>query len=108
MSNQRLRIAFIGFRHGHIMGLYIAARASAEVEVVAAAEGHPATRETLECGDEVELTRHDWLDVINDVECDAIAIGDYFARRGEIAIAALEAGKHVIADKPICTRLDEL
>jgi predicted dehydrogenase len=46
-------------------------------------------------------------DVYNTVAFDAVAIGDYFSRRGQIAIRALEAGKHAIADKPICTRLDE-
>src|SRR5439155_25293810 len=32
---------------------------------------------------------------------------DYFGRRGEIIVRALEDGKHDIADKPICTRLSE-
>ena len=46
--------------------------------------------------------------MIHEVDCDAIAVGDYFGRRGEIIIAALKADKHVLADKPICTKLDEL
>lgn len=35
---------------------------------------------------------------------DIIAIGDYYGARGELAIQALEAGKHIIADKPLCTQ----
>src|SRR3954470_20406386 len=104
----RLRLAFLGFRHGHIMGLYHAARAHADVDVVAAAEDHPETIDALRGEGKVELTHADWRQVIERVPCDAIAVGDYFARRGEIIIAALKAKKHVISDKPICTRLEEL
>src|SRR3954465_6170244 len=102
-----MRLAFVGFRHGHIMGLYHAARAHPEVEVVAAIEDNRQTRETLLREGKVQLTNGVFTEILQQVPCDTVAIGDYFARRGEIAIAALEAGKHVIADKPICTRLDE-
>ena len=39
---------------------------------------------------------------------EAVAIGDYFQKRGGMIIAALKAGKHVICDKPLCTSLEEL
>ena len=103
-----MRLAFIGFRHGHVMGLYKGAVAHAGVDVVAACEEDPQAAATLRAAGAVTLTHERMDDVLHDVDCDAVAIGDYFARRGEIAIRALEAGKHVIADKPICTRLDEL
>ncbi len=103
-----MRLAFIGFRHGHVMGLYKGAVAHAGVDVVAACEEDAAASATLRASATVQLTHDRIDDVLNDVDCDAIAIGDTFARRGEIAIKALEAGKHVIADKPICTSLDEL
>jgi predicted dehydrogenase len=37
------------------------------------------------------------------VPADAVAVGDYYGKRGRILIAALEQGKHVIGDKPLCT-----
>jgi predicted dehydrogenase len=46
--------------------------------------------------------------MLSDVEIDAVAVGDYFAKRGPVIIRALEAGKHVLADKPICTSLADL
>jgi predicted dehydrogenase len=46
--------------------------------------------------------------MLDAVECDAVGTGDYYAARGPILIEALRRGKHVISDKPICTRLDEL
>jgi predicted dehydrogenase len=103
-----MRLAFIGFRHGHIMGLYKGALSHPGVKVVAACEEDPQAAAALRAGGAVQLTHERMDDVLRDVECDAIAVGDYFARRGAIIIRALEAGKHVIADKPICTRLEEL
>ena len=101
-----MRIAFIGFRHGHIMGLYESAQKSPAVRVVAAAEDHAETIESLRRDGKVQLTHNDWQKVIAETDCDAIAVGDYFGRRGQIIISALKANKHVIADKPICTSTD--
>jgi predicted dehydrogenase len=42
------------------------------------------------------------------VDCDIIALGGTYSQRGAQAIAALGAGRHVIADKPLCTSLEEL
>jgi predicted dehydrogenase len=104
---KQLRLAFLGFRHGHVMGLYKSAREHPYVQVVAAAEEHEATAETLRSSGAVKLTHSRYSDVYRDVDFDAVAIGDYFGRRGELIVQALQAGKHVIADKPICTRLSE-
>lgn len=90
------------------MGLYKGALAHSGVNVVAACEEDPQAAAALRAAGAVELTHERIDDVLSGVKCDAIAIGDTFARRGAIAIRALKAGKHVIADKPICTRLEEL
>jgi predicted dehydrogenase len=107
-TNTNVKLAFLGFRHNHVMGLYQSAKAHPDVQVVAAAEDHGETIEQLSREGKVQLTHRDWREVIERVPCDAVAVGDYFARRGEIIVAALEAGKQVISDKPICTRLEEL
>ncbi len=120
-----MKIAFAGFRHGHIESLYHAANKHADLTVVAAAEDDEATRTaliersniptTIEesrraelLANRIELTHHTIDEIIEQVECDIIAIGDYYSRRGSMAIKALKAGKHVIADKPISTSLEEL
>src|SRR5215204_3801861 len=104
----KLRLAFLGFRHGHVMGLYRAAQDHPGVEIAAACEEHADTAASLKSAGAVALTHESYDDVFGSVDFDAVAIGDYFARRGKIIIRALEAGKHVIADKPICTDLREL
>ncbi len=120
-----LRIAFAGFRHGHIEGLYYAAKNNEVLEVVAACEDDETTRAALVersnppatmeeerrkelIANKIELTHRTLDEMLEDVDCDIVAIGDYYSRRGGMAIKALKAGKHVIADKPICTSLEEL
>ena len=98
-----LRLAFLGFRHGHINGLFKSAQQHPRVEVVAAMDEDAAAAAAV-----AGVTHGRYEDVYSRSDVDAIATGDYFGRRGDIVIRALEANKHVIADKPICTRLDEL
>jgi predicted dehydrogenase len=103
-----LRLAFVGFRHGHIFDLYRRAQAMPEIEVVAACEEDTATRETLARDGAVAITHADCGRMLADCDCDAVAVGDYYALRGQRILDALSANKHVISDKPLCTRLDEL
>ncbi|HEO72224.1 MAG TPA: gfo/Idh/MocA family oxidoreductase, partial [Candidatus Hydrogenedentes bacterium] len=102
-----LRVAFIGFRHGHIHSLCDLLKARDDVEIVAACEEDPEARAGLADSD-VAITHDSYEAMLGDVECDVIACGDYYGARGEELIRALEAGRHVIADKPLCTRIDEL
>jgi predicted dehydrogenase len=99
-----MNIAFIGFRHGHIMGLYHAALKHPGVKVVAAVEEDASAAAGLK--DKVALTHTRMTDALP--LCDAVAVGDYFSKRGSVILAALAAGKHVISDKPICTLTAEL
>ncbi len=101
-----LKLAFAGFRHGHILSLYELASRSAAIEVVAAAEDDVATRQAL--AGRVRFTHEACEQMLAEVECEAVAIGDYYARRGSLAIAALKGGRHVISDKPLCTSLADL
>ncbi len=102
------KFAFMGFRHGHIQDLYKRAIAPADTDVVAACEEDEAARKALGKSGAVEITHSTYAEMLEQVDCDVVAIGDYYTRRGPVAIQALEAGKHVIADKPLCTELDEV
>ena len=101
----RLKIAFAGFRHDHIRSLYDLAREREDLEIVAACEEDGATRVRLEQSGKVDVT-HTCLDSMLDVESDIIAVGEYFTKRGEVAIRALQSGRHVIVDKPLCTQME--
>lgn len=104
----KTKFAFMGFRHGHIHALYDLATKRDDVEVVAGCEEHEETRRTLADTSQIKITHCDYAEMLREVDCDIVAVGDYYEKRGRVLIQALKAGKHVIADKPLCIRLSEL
>ena len=103
-----IRLAFAGFRHGHIFDLYRRATEMGALQIVAACEEDRAARERIAAQGSAEITHTSYTEMLATVDCDVVAIGDYYARRGSIAIQALQTGRHVISDKPLCTGLAEL
>ena len=99
----KTRFAFAGFRHAHILDLHAGVSERGDTQVVACCEEDDATRANLS----VTVTHTDFTKMLGEVDCDVIAIGDYYSRRGALAIAALEAGRPVLSDKPLCTSLEE-
>ena len=102
-----MKIGFAGFRHDHIHVLYNQAKAHEAYEIVGAFEEHAETiAKVMAKG--VEITHTDYNAFLEDPEIEVVAIGARYSDRGRMAIEALKAGKHVICDKPLCTRLEEL
>jgi predicted dehydrogenase len=104
----KLRLAFAGFRHGHIFDLYKRARESDRIEVVAACEEDAAAREKVAKDGSAAITHSDYGKMLDEVPCDAVAVGDFYGARAGRIEEALRRGKHVITDKPPCIRLEEL
>ncbi len=104
----KTRIAFLGFRHGHVRDAYLRARERPDVEIVACSEEDAGVRAALEREGAVRVTHHEHREVLERVDCDAVVVGDVFGRRGKIVADALAAGRHVLSDKPACTSLVEL
>jgi predicted dehydrogenase len=102
------RFVFVGFRHPHIFSLWQGVRDRSDCEIVGACEVDPVTRTSLAEGGRVKITHDNFERMLAETPSDVVAIGDVFGERGTLAILALESGRHVIADKPICTRLKEL
>lgn len=102
-----MKIAFAGFRHGHIFSLYEAALTHSDAEIVGCFEADAEAKSSAE-GLGVKFTHSSYDELLADRDVEIVAIGDYYGIRGEMVIKALKAGKHVICDKPICTRLSEL
>lgn len=107
MSNQ-LKFAFAGFRHGHITALYEKVKRHPGCQLVAACEEDTAARHNARKNWKITVTHEVFTQMLESVDFDVLAVGDYYSKRGQLIIAALKAGKHVISDKPICTTLSEL
>ncbi len=102
-----LRIAAVGFRHGHVLGFIKQAQELDYCELVGVVEESDDDLSILERAG-VERTHASFDELLDDVEFDVVATADYYAKRGSVIIKALENGKHVIFDKPMCTSVDEL
>lgn len=102
-----VNLAIAGFRHGHIYSLFELASQSCDVTIVGGWEEYEPDKESAEKRG-VVFTYDTYEDLLADPNVDAVAIGNYYSARGNMVIAALQAGKHVIVDKPICISLEEL
>lgn len=103
-----IKIAFAGFRHGHIYGLYRLAEKNPNIEIAAAWEEDASARSAAGKALGVQFNYDNYENLLKDKSIDVVAIGDYYGKRGSLAIKALKAGKHIYVDKPLCTSMEEL
>ena len=103
---RKLNVAFAGFRHAHIFGLYELIKKYDYIQITGAWE-EDAESIAAAKRQGVIFNYNTYDDVLNDDNVDIVAIGGCFGERGKMLISALRAGKHVIADKPLCTSLKE-
>ncbi len=101
------KVAFAGFRHGHIETLYKRILSDPEFEIAAGCEENEEAAEAAKFRG-IKINYSSFETMLKNADFDILAVGDYYGIRGKRAIAGLNAGKHVIADKPLCTSLDEL
>ncbi|NUQ00034.1 MAG: Gfo/Idh/MocA family oxidoreductase [Armatimonadetes bacterium] len=102
-----VRVAVYGLKHGHIHGVVQTCRKMPNVELVMVAEDDPHYREPAARALEIEVTDATGDQVIEGEEFDILAIGDAYGNRGRLIEKALDAGRHIMGDKPLCTRPDE-
>ncbi|MFF0269773.1 Gfo/Idh/MocA family protein [Kribbella sp. NPDC004536] len=101
------RIAIAGAAHPHV------AYATAEVDksdgftLVAVSD---PSRETAErwASPYAAKVFTDHRQLLREVEPDVVMVAGIYGDRGQVVVDALNAGCHVIADKPLCTTLEDL
>ncbi len=104
---KKMKVLFYGFRHYHIYTLYEMFKPKDYVEIVACIEEDDAARERAVEKLGIQFSSMSYEDALKE-DIDVVAIGGRYGVRGEAIIKALKAGKHIIADKPVCTSLEEL
>ena len=102
------RFAFVGFRHPHIRDMLSRCQQHPEIDVVACCEQDAATRAALAREGQITITHDDYEVLLEQIDCDVIAIGDVYGQRAAVIDRALQHNRHVISDKPVCISLTEL
>lgn len=102
-----MNIAFAGLRHCHIFDLYKMVQADSNYRILGAYEADNDAHQQAE-SQGVVCNYISYETLLADPCVDVVALGGCYGDRGEMAIRALQAGKHVMADKPLCTDLTQL
>ncbi|SEF18835.1 Gfo/Idh/MocA family protein [Jiangella alba] len=103
-----IRLAVLGAAHGHVGYALDEAARRDDVTLVAAAEPDAASRAAFLAGLGDVPVYDDIATLLHRHEVDVAVVAGVYAQRGAAAVAALEAGAHVLADKPLCTSLEQL
>ena len=102
-----MKLLFYGFRHGHVNTLYRYACLHPEIEIAGCIEPDDDARAKAERELGAVFSEQTYDSRLNS-DIDAVAIGCAYGDRGDAVIRALQAGKHVISDKPLCTTRSQL
>ncbi len=106
-TRSKITFGLIGYQHNHAKKLIESALKLDFVQLRAVAESDNAKREELKSLVDVPVYT-DPRKIIEDEKIDAIGVVTRYNERAEIICQALECGKHVIVDKPMCIKLEEL
>ena len=103
-----MNLVFNGFRHYHIFTCYKQAVVHKDIKILGAVEADEIARNHAEKTLGISVAKTGMEDWLNNPEVDTVVIGGAYGTRGKACIEALEHGKHIFCDKPICTDLAEL
>jgi predicted dehydrogenase len=101
-----VRVAMLSFAHGHAFGYAGVLARMPGVEIVAIADDD-AERGKRAAGQYGAAWVADYREVVAREDIDAVVICSENARHKEMTIAAAEAGKHVLCEKPLATTVED-
>ncbi|TCC27044.1 Gfo/Idh/MocA family protein [Kribbella speibonae] len=101
------RIAIAGAAHPHVAYATAEVDQVAEYELVAVADPSRDTAERWAAPYDAKVFT-DHQQMLREVEPDVAMVAGIYGDRGQVVVDALNAGCHVIADKPLCTTLEDL
>jgi predicted dehydrogenase len=102
-----LRVALVGAgRAGLVHGRNLAAGVSG-ARLVAIADPVPEVRQRAAAELGCQWTLADPLDAVTDDGVDAVVVASPTFTHAAVAVAALQAGKHVLCEKPLASTLEE-
>lgn len=103
-----MKVAILGAAHFHVDYALSELQHRPNLELVGAAESDPAMREQF-LGDLTDVpVLDDVTKLAEAVDFDIALVAGVYSQRAEAVLTALAKGAHVVADKPLCTTLEDL
>lgn len=102
-----LRLAVVGAAHPHVAYVLDELAHRADVVLVAVSDPDPALAAGHAAPHGAAAYR-DHRALLAEQRPDVVAVAGIYADRAEAVVDSLDAGAHVLADKPLCTSLDQL
>lgn len=102
------RLAVAGLAHQHVLYVFDELAYQPDVELVAIAEPDPALRTPYEDRFGSAPVYDDHRAMLDAHDVDVVVVNGIYAQRADAVVDALHAGAHVLADKPLCTDLEQL
>lgn len=104
--NDRVRLGIVGL--GSMGREFVdAARDHPDVVVVACADTDPRRLDAVRASGEAIVTDTDALRVVNAGDVDAVIVATPPDSHSSIVLGALEAGKAVLCEKPLASRIED-
>lgn len=103
-----MHVAISGLRHGHMASIAKHMSEHPGLKIVAVAEEHPEACQAYIDASGLKVTHPNLEALLKTAAFDILGVGDVYSARGAQVIRGLEAGKHILADKPLCTSLAEI
>jgi predicted dehydrogenase len=100
-----IKFAILSFEHVHAPGYAHCLEQLAEAQFVAFADDNAARRKQVQKQYPRVRAYTSWKQLLKREECQAVIITSANVRHAEMAIAAAAAGKHILCDKPLATRI---
>ncbi|NEE02226.1 Gfo/Idh/MocA family protein [Phytoactinopolyspora halotolerans] len=103
-----IQLAVAGMAHPHVSYVFSELPHRPQVRLVAASDPDPANlaRYADSLGDVPTYADH--RELLDQHDVDVVAVNGVYVDRAGVVVDALRAGAHVLADKPLCTSLDQL
>lgn len=103
-----MRVAILGAAHPHVDYALQEVQHRPDLQLVGAAEADPQMREAFlaDLGDVPVFASVQ--DLVAELDFDVALVAGIYSERADAVLAALGAGAHVLADKPLCTSLEDL
>lgn len=104
-----MRVAILGAAHFHVNYALEELKHRPDLKLVGAAESDPAMREQFLGDLPGEAPVYASVEELTAaVDFDVALVAGVYNQRAAATLAALDSGAHVLADKPLCTSLDDL